>query len=684
MTPREEALVQQQRDEAARRLLSRHLPVANQYLLSALAAPASPREVKLAVVRALADDSSLDPGYINSLLPLVGAERMLSDSAAKALSHLGTTYPAVRQRLTVFATSTSQPAALRLGVIRALGAIVSRDVADVLVNLLGDAREAAAIHDAAADALAELSGQKGRHDTAWWSQWQARGALVPEIVWRADVLAVRGTAENQAAQAGSDFANELRQILTEQYQQATGEPRLAIVNRLLNSADPRTRELGIQWVIDAHEAASPFPAQAPRRLQELVGDSDAGVRLAVTRAIRSLNDVNALDALLTQIPQEPLDAVKIAQVETVSSMRRLRAVPELRQMLRDPSLAAARAAVEALKSWSSLFTAENPAMGREVAAEIWQVGISRAAEPGGLEFRAATIEAVGALHSREQARDILNLLNASTDERLRSAALVALGELGDRATSFQIAQWLQAETSPAVRSDALRAFADTSSFEDAADTLFSYTKPSVEPDRTVRERAWQQFERLLSTATNIAVLNRWASDLQDDPERRLPVLRALNGKLEQSGDLQALAESRQNTGETYVKLIKPAEAAAEFRQALDYWQAQRVANPVTVLLVRQLLDAELAARQYTAATDFAARQIAMDGSMQTLLGPDIRDAAQNLVNDGARTNDPQKLRDALILIDDALRMRPPLDKYQDDLRQFQQEAQARLKASGRP
>lgn len=677
-------VLQQRREEAARRLLSRSSPLAAKYLLDALQSPAVAHDVKTAIARAIADAPAPSAVFVNPLLPLLGADRPLSDAAARALARFGDN-AAARDRLIAFAKNSAEPPAPRIGVIRALGGVISRDVGDALVALVSDPRQPPSIQNAAADALLDLTGDATpNHDGQRWKQWQLANANKPEPTWRADVLSARQSRIAREERAQSEFVNEMKQILDEQYQ-ANPAGQSDMLMRLLNSPDPRTRAMGVQRVIDAHDNTKPYSAKAPKRLEELIGDSDTGVRFIAAQAINSINDTDALPAILTQLPQETNPDVKEAQIRALEAMRRIAAVPILRQLLHDPSMKVAIAAAKALGALAPLLSKQNPALSHEVAAELWQTGIQRQADPGGAGFRAATIEAVGALGDRSLARDLLGLLNVDVDDRYRSAALRALGEIGDRDTSFQIVQWLHSEPNPLLRMDAIKALGDTSGFEGAADTLHDFMSTRTEPDENVRKRAWEEFESLLPRATNLQVLNRWQSDFQSDPTHRLPVLLALNEKLQQSANAEDLAASRQNTGETYLVLHDPANAAVQFRQALDYWQKRKVANQVTVQLVKQLLQSLLDARQYTQAVDFAGKQIALDRAMQTLVGPVIRNSAERLYIDAIKNNDSEKMKDALSLIDGALKMQPPLaEQNQTDLRQFQADLQQRTKTPPKP
>ena len=504
------------------------------------------------------------------------------------------------------------------------------------------------------------------------------------MVWRADVLSVR---ENRAAhddRAQADFINEMKQILDEQYQQANQAAQDVMLMRLLNSPDARTRAMGVQRVIDAHANAKAYSGLAPKRLKELVGDSDTSVRFIVAQAINSINYTDAVNAILTQLPQEIDPDVKVAQIEALEPMKQLAAVPILRQLLHDPSIKVAIAAAKALRPLGPTLKSQNPVLMHDVATELWQTGIQRQGESGSKEFRTGTIETIGALGDRGFARQLLALLNVDADDRIRSAALHALGAIGDRDTAFQIAQWLRIEPNPTVRIDALRALGNTSAFGGAADTLHDFMSTKTEPDENVRSHAWEVFQSLLPKAT-VQELSRWQSEFQSDPTHRLPVLLALDDKLQETMSWDDLAASRQNTGDTYLALNDPARAAIQFAQALDYWQKRKVANQVTVQLVKQLLSSLLAAKEYGQAVDFAGKQIAMDRAMQTIIGPAIRDAAERLYNDAIKNNDAEKMRDALNLIDGALKVQPPLsEQNQTDLRQFQSDLQQRMKTSRKP
>lgn len=688
--PSDEPEIQARRDEAARRLLSRDSLADRTILENVLRNPQSPRDAKVAVARAIADSANPDPAFAGLLLPLLGGERPVHDAITRALGRYGSN-PEVAGRLIAFARDTRQPATARLPVIRALGNFIRRDVADALVDLMGAAGQGAAITTQAADALIELTGLSDNdHDLSRWRAWQQANANIPESRWRADVLSSRDARDARLARSQATFIDELKATVNSLYDKSDRHTQDLLMLQFLNSPDPRMRQMGIARVVNAHYNAIGFPSSAKLRLTELVGDSDENVRIAAADAIRALNDPNALEAVLAQLAQEPNATVKVQLIKALVPMRKMEAVPELVRLLHDPSMKVAIAAAKALQELAPLIS-RDAALAPSVAQSLWQTGNARAAEAGGEAFRAAAIEAVGPLHDPELTRPLFLLLNPNESARVRSAALRALGALADRNTGPGIAQRLNDESDPAVLIDGLDALTATNSFEDAAPLLYNYMSPQVEPDKAVREHAWVDYESKLPSASSVEVLTQEADRFQNDPAKKLFVLIALDDRLQKESKdpalpaqvrdarKESLASYQQTTGELYARLHNPEKAAAYFREALDYWQSRGAANQITLTLVRQLIDALLDSGQYAEATQFAARQIATDPAQQTLVGPEIRNAANTLVNDGIDAKNPRQLRDALKLIDAALEMSPALQpKYQDQLRAFQQQAQSAL------
>jgi HEAT repeat protein len=665
---------QADRDEVARKLVGSGDPQAEAALLAAL--NNAGHDAQLSVARAEADAPHPNPDFIEPLANLLGGDRSLDEAAARALARLGDS-PAARQHLLDFIRDTRQPAGLRAVVIRACSAIVNRGVATALVNILNDERETATVQNAATDALIDMTGltDLGREPAAW-KHWNDVNATKSDDAWKLTVYTTRDARLDEIAQRHTRLLNALDAVLTEGFQASADKN--ATVMRYLNATEPEVRAVGARLVRDAFLSGEATPTEGQKlRLTELVGDSDPHVRLETAKTLKAINFAGALDAMMRQLASERDPDVEIALAGAIAQTGDIRAVPMFRRMLKDPSAAVKRAAAEALRSLGAAYYKADPAGAHQLALELWSLYQQRAKDPGSSELQAACIDAIAPLHELSLEIPLVHLLDPDQSERVRAAALRALGDLGDPNTDDPIRTWLGQEPEPSVRLDALDALGKTGTFGADADALYGFfnTRTS-EQDPTVRDRAWQVFQALLPTASKQA-LNNWASTrLQNEPTYRLAVLLALNAKLLQDRDLDNLAISRQNTGDTYMKLGQPDKAAHYYGPALDYWQGQNVSNEVTDTLVSAQMTALLKSRQYSDAATFAAKMIAASSQQQNTMGPLIVQEADALRDSAAANPNTPDAVDARHLIDEALKMKPPLDNsYQDDLRNIQKELQ---------
>jgi len=640
-------------------------------LLSALTGGG--HDAQLAVARAEADALAPDPQFIEPLANLLGGDRNLDEAAARALARLADA-PAARQHLLDFVRDTRQPAGLRAVVIRACSAIVDRHVAGALVDLLNDDREGASVQNAAADALIDLTGlpELGREPAAW-KRWDAANAGKPDDAWQFGVYRTRDARLDQIAQRHARLLTALDSVLTAEFQSALDKN--ATVMRYLNSTEPEVRAVGAGLVREAFLSGEAAPTDAQKqRLTELVSDSDSHVRLETAKTLKAINYGAALDAMAAQLSIERDPDVKVALTGAIAQIGEISAVPLFRRLLHDPSIAVERAAAEALRTLGAAFYKADPNGAHELALELWNVYQQHAKDP---DLQAACIEAIAPLHEMSLVLPLVRLLDPDQSERVRAAALRALGDLGDPNTDDAIRTWLLQEPEPSVRLDALDALGKTGTFGADADALYSFFSPKTsEQDPAVRDRAWQVFQLLLPTASKQA-LNDWAATrLAHEPAHRLAVLLALNAKLQQDHDLVDLALHRQDTGDTYMKLGQPDNAARYFGQALDYWLSQNGPNEVTENLVSQEMTALLKSRQYADAAQFAEKMISASPQQQQTMGALIVQEADALRDSAAANPNSTDRADAQRLIDEAMKMKPPLDgSYLDELRNIQNELQ---------
>ena len=321
----------------------------------------------------------------------------------------------------------------------------------------------------------------------------------------------------------------------------------------------------------------------------------------------------------------------------------------------------------------------DPRQAVEAAQEFWLIFQQQAGNAGAIDLQIACIDAIGQLHNTSLEIPLMKLLDPNVADRVRGATLRALGDLGDPNAADTINQWLTQERDPANRLDAIGALGKTGSFGEVAQTLYSFFAPRTsEPDAAVREQAWEVFQSLLPSASK-QLLAEWAQTLIGDPQRRVSVLLALNAKLLIDKDLEQRAYSQQTTGETYLKLGKPEDAAINFSSALDYWKQKKVESVVTEQLVQQLMNALLQSKQYAKACAFGAEAIGNNRAQQETVGSIIGGEADRLYTQGDANNDVGALKDSQALINESMKMKPPLDsRYRDHLDATLKSVQQRL------
>jgi HEAT repeat protein len=656
---------QEQRDEAARRLVSRQNDPARQMLHKALTDEGNVRS-QLAVARALVFDEHPDDRFIDPLFSLLGSDKTLADAAAQALS----TYrndPNVLSRLLNRAADPNQNVAGRCAATRAIGTFPEKRAAQVLVTLATQASNPAPLRDAANSALSDLTGLASPPDAPRrWDQWWAEQANQSDAEFKAALLNHRAARYSQAEYQQAQLVEELQAILRDQYRVSQNKPETLL--RYLHSAEPAVRLVGAQIILADLQNAVPPSASAREQLRRMIGDSSTAVRLQVAKTLSAINDSAAFEPLLTQLAQEPDADVRAALVLALKPIGNLRAVPELLQLLRDPAPNVAEAACQAIQEVGDKLREQNPDLAAEAGQLLIRI-ITIRTSPGDSGLRDAAVEALGPLHAAGTLRILAPLLKSSESVAVRRAALHALGDLGDSRAQDLIVLNALDDKDRDVRLAAATALETTATFA-SAEPLYSHLK---DPDERVRSASWRVLESLFPSFP-ADVLYNWQDRFTDQPDRLFILQRALADMYLKAKDLDRLARVQQNLGKTLMDLKQPAEAAVYFGKALDHWIAVKQ-NMLTQGLIRQNMDALLRSKQYHEATGFAADMIKRNLSDQQTMGPMIRDEASRLADSADDAA-------AMQLITEANQMNPPLDRFfLDSLADIQRKVKQRTQKS---
>jgi HEAT repeat protein len=644
---------QVEKEEAAKRLVSRGSVMARQALYDALLDVGNPGSQYAAAI-ALAGDPKPDPQFVTPLFTLLGADARLTEAAAAALGNYKTN-PDVLGRLSSMARS-DRPREVRIAVIKALGTLLDRAAAETLINLLLNTDEHLSIRTAAADALAMMTGlRENNHDPQLWRLWWEANRNKDDIRWRASLLDSRAARFDQVNTRLREATTEISRLLTAQYGTVLDqEKRRELLMQYLKSSEPTIRATGARIVANEAIQSVRHPASIRNQIIAMVGDSSTDVRLAIAQTLYTLNEDQALDALLSQLAQEQDGQVRTAIVKALAPIGSAKAIPMLLRVLETASPQSATAAAEALEDMGREVIAKDPQLAARVAAAL-RTAYAQRNDPALANLRQAIVEATVPI------RDTSDAMREFYFERLRPsdnspvgirvAALRGLGELGDKRTADFIVQTALSDRNETIRLEAVRALSTTATFEQA-NALFERLSDESE---VVRKQAWDVLWSLFPLATK-EQLNIWQGRFVEQPERQLRVLQVLAQRQQEDNDHENYAYTQQRLGETYMKLTPsdPARAANHFFIALSYWESRGDEGMVTLQLIRDYFRALLDSRQYDKAAEFAATRIAKDVKLQDDFGSLIRDEVQDL--EKASRDD-----DALKLIEEAGKMNPSLD-----------------------
>jgi HEAT repeat protein len=498
-------------------------------------------EVFLALSAALR--TARDGRFCDDLLAaLAGPRAELRPSAADTLAALST--DAVILRLQALAEDARTDVAVRQAAVRALGHSGRKSAAVVLLDRLADDRESLRL--AAADALADLTGQTHGTDVTRWRAWWERNKGLSNEQWLEARLAFQS---DRARRLQGELDRARGQVVLLQQQLHGRLPpadRLAHVQSLLDQEDPAVRALAVKWGLELLPSADTLGQKAIADvLLRLSADGTPAIQSAAVLGLGRVGDPRAFDRLRHLLRRAPVP-VRAAAARALAQQaqgtgaearaRQKQVVPALQKALEDPAVEVVVAAAEDLGGLgvpeagpvlAALLRHPSEAV-RQAAAQA----LERVADAGqldglldGLGDPAASVRfsLLGALaHAAGDGRSLTDakkdrllaqleaVLLRDADAGVRSRAATVLGEVGGTAV---------------------------------LPTLWK--RVLAGEDARVQDKAWTALVEAVARAASAPLMQEWDRTLTEAKQgpRRVLLLAELHARWSKKDDARALADA---------------------------------------------------------------------------------------------------------------------------------------------
>ncbi len=688
------SISQNSRDLAAMRLISAKNPSAVATIVDLLSNGSPPS--KLAIARALGAVAWPNPDFIDPLSTLLrGRDQASVAAAAQAMGQYPDNGDVLQQLIS--AAKSDRPADIRLPVIRALGAFNQKPAAQALIDLQQH-DENDQIEAAAGDGLIEMTGLESLdHDPQRWGAWFDKNKGLSDDDFRRLIISNRGDAFESRVSQHKALENAADDLLRNDFWQAPASNRAAILLSYLQSPAPEIRSMGANLVY-LSATATGAPPGTIQQTRLLLSDPSPEVRAAAAAALSA--DFDSAAELAAQLAREQDDVVRVRLINSLAPFSNLRAINLMLNLVGSGASRSVRiAAVNGIRQGADVING-NPAL-KARAIDILKSALRDTDVPGQPKLREAVAGALAAMRD-DSLFDIFRQLVGPTEPLgVRANALIGLGSLPSSSTyAAEIARNLD-DDEYQMRLAAVEAMGLAP--QPMALPFISKLLDRMNQDGNdqVRDAAWTVLKNWAqSPAIPESSLAAMADGLAHDPGKEVFVREKLRDRLGQDAQngpsdakrrsaAQDQASQSQDIGDLLMgsALNRPAQAAEQYRAALEYWKANKGQANVINRLVENVEKALLAAKQWDDAAIFAAGIIKDWGNDSNLMvtsqtvGRGLVAAAGNL----AESNDPNAYNDAMELFDAVNKMDPPLpSEFLDELTPKRAAIEARHAASSKP
>jgi HEAT repeat protein len=463
-----------------------------------------------------------DTRFVDELIDALSASRAaVRQAAAETLAVLPE--PRIVLRLKNVAEDTTLDLAVRQAALWSLGRCGRKGAAVVLLDQLSCDNEA--VRRAAAEALAELTGENHGLDLDRWRLWWVEHRDVSPERWLEERLAFQTSRarrlDNELERARSQVVLLHQQL----HARLSAADRLAHVQTLVENEDPAVRLLAAEWAVELLPSADVLGQRSlADLLLQLSRDGSPEVQKPAVLALGKVSDPRVLDRLGVLLRQGA-PAVKASAARSLAQQargsgadaaaRQRRVVPALQKALEDPSLEVVVAAAE----------------------ELGAVGVPEAGPVlGGLLRHPFAPVRQTAAQALERVADLamLDTLLEGLNDPAVTVRFSLVGAVGHAAYDGKALTDAQRAALLARLELVLRGDADAGVRSRAATVLGECGTPAVLPvlwkhaqvseDSRVQEKAWSALLEIIVRSGQVDLVQEWDRHLAAEGARRVQLL----------------------------------------------------------------------------------------------------------------------------------------------------------------
>lgn len=556
--------------EAAELLLSRSYPQAAEALGKFLEDPAN-RMGQIAVAEAIASRGTEQQMFVEPLMAmLTGAEPSVRPAAARALAAYKT--GGVADKLLAIARDEKADKTVRLVTISALQRVLDRQAVDVLIQLVDN--QDLAIRNAAAESLAKLTNIRDfAGDPKKWKKWWSQNKTKPASAWLADLAESLAREKTRLEDENTELKTRLATAMTDYYAATPAAMQDKLLIGFLKDPLPDVRLVGVRLTDRRVSTSGEVPEEIRAQLCAMLADDDSRIRRSTALLEANLGDPNAADLLLGRLKVEEIPEVKQGLLTAVGQLKDPKVVgPVLKEVdSKDAPVAAAAAAALARVALAAPLKGAIHDLTVKVLLARYADSSSSSVNGYAPALREALLTAMGTIADENFIPAMRSAL-ADPAATVRLAGVKGLAQFRKPELTDAVAG-LAGDDDRGVRQAVLDALGLIAGARDLQ-TVLKRTEPAVEPDATVREKAWTVAMAILAKADaqTLAGVCDALADRLDAVSQRITLRQMLVASLRASKNNQWPAASRKLAVDL-LAASRPAEAAPLLGQAYAACQA---------------------------------------------------------------------------------------------------------------